>query len=367
MAINALAGKVTSLEIKNRALQKLGVKRIVSETETSKNAAAVNACYDILRRAELRRHTWKFTIRRAKLNSSTDTADLLFEEIPDFDDTVTTYDTGQLVLDEGEIWLCIAAVTAGDGIPRTNTTDWSKWKLTHVTVTDYDDTATYAVGDIVYYRGRYYICDVATTAGEDPETTEDNWETYRSEPHATEYAAATSYSRGDLVFVGDERSVYSSRTNTNSGNDPESDTTNWVRLGFGVGPENPFNDPKWGRVFSYALPEDFLRWAPLDPKQLIVFNDYLLEGRNLVSDDAGPINIRYAADTENTRLYDPLFVEALAALIAFEVADELTNSNAKLQNLSDIYDEYIKQARAVDAIEQGTVESEEDFWETVRL
>jgi hypothetical protein len=56
--------------IANRALQKLGAKRIVSLTEDSKNGRAVNACYEELRDAELRAHTWTFATKRAQLAAS---------------------------------------------------------------------------------------------------------------------------------------------------------------------------------------------------------------------------------------------------------------------------------------------------------
>lgn len=57
----------SEVEICNRALQKLGAKRITSLTEDSVNARSVNACYAILRDAELRRHPWNFAIDRAQL------------------------------------------------------------------------------------------------------------------------------------------------------------------------------------------------------------------------------------------------------------------------------------------------------------
>lgn len=61
--------------IANRALQRLGANRITSLTESSRNARSVNAAYTELRDAELRRHTWHFSIKRAQLAaSSTDPA-----------------------------------------------------------------------------------------------------------------------------------------------------------------------------------------------------------------------------------------------------------------------------------------------------
>lgn len=53
--------------IANRALQKLGVARIMSMADDNRNGRACAACYGPLRDAELRRHVWKFATVRAEL------------------------------------------------------------------------------------------------------------------------------------------------------------------------------------------------------------------------------------------------------------------------------------------------------------
>jgi len=60
----------SDVEICNRALQKLGAKRITSLTEGSNNARACQTCYGILRDAELRKHRWSFSIQRFSLAAS---------------------------------------------------------------------------------------------------------------------------------------------------------------------------------------------------------------------------------------------------------------------------------------------------------
>lgn len=54
-------------EICNRALQKLGAKRITSIDENSNSARACLACYDTLRDSELQKHRWGFAVKRAEL------------------------------------------------------------------------------------------------------------------------------------------------------------------------------------------------------------------------------------------------------------------------------------------------------------
>lgn len=54
-------------EICNRAVTKLGAARITSITENSKSARVMNALWDTVRRAELRRRIWKFATVRTTL------------------------------------------------------------------------------------------------------------------------------------------------------------------------------------------------------------------------------------------------------------------------------------------------------------
>jgi len=58
------------VEICNRALQKLGAKRITVITEDSVNARACNNAYESLRLAELRSHPWACATKRAALAAS---------------------------------------------------------------------------------------------------------------------------------------------------------------------------------------------------------------------------------------------------------------------------------------------------------
>lgn len=57
----------SEVEIANRALSRVGATRIVSLTENSVNARAVNAIFNTVRDAELRKHYWNFAIKRARL------------------------------------------------------------------------------------------------------------------------------------------------------------------------------------------------------------------------------------------------------------------------------------------------------------
>jgi hypothetical protein len=57
----------STVEICNRALQKLGASKITSLTEDSRNARACNLAYEPVKQALLREHPWSCAIKRAEL------------------------------------------------------------------------------------------------------------------------------------------------------------------------------------------------------------------------------------------------------------------------------------------------------------
>lgn len=51
----------------NRGLQLLGAARILDITDDTRNGRACKACYDPLRQSEIRKHRWRFAIKRVVL------------------------------------------------------------------------------------------------------------------------------------------------------------------------------------------------------------------------------------------------------------------------------------------------------------
>jgi len=120
--------------------------------------------------------------------------------------------------------------------------------------------------------------------------------------------------------------------------------------------------PLFGRTFSYLLPADFLRSAPLDPMIAEGPSDYLFEGRKFLTDSPGPLDFRYVSSDVSDEFFDPLFAEALAARIAMEVVEELTQSSGKKDTLENAYQFHIRKARTQNSIQSGPVQPEVDEW-----
>lgn len=120
--------------------------------------------------------------------------------------------------------------------------------------------------------------------------------------------------------------------------------------------------PAFGRTYQYQLPANFLRDAPYDPVTAPSPDDWLFEGRMLLTDDPGPVSLRYVARDIQEEEFDPLFAEALAARIALEIVEELTQSTSKQEALASNYAYHINRAKTANSILSGPIEPELDEW-----
>jgi len=124
--------------------------------------------------------------------------------------------------------------------------------------------------------------------------------------------------------------------------------------------------PTWGRTYAFNLPPDYLRIANEDPSYPSIRTDRLIEGRQILTSDPGPLYLRYVRDFTNAALFHPLFKRGLACSMAIQTCEELTGSSGKLRDIAAQYDKFMSEARMVNAIEAGPEEPEEDSWITVR-
>jgi hypothetical protein len=126
----------------------------------------------------------------------------------------------------------------------------------------------------------------------------------------------------------------------------------------------------------YRLPNGFMREAPQDPKagQALwlgapdgrALEDWNFENDCFVSNDPGPLVFRFAANIGDAAKFDSLFVEGLGCRIGIELAELLTDSSTKVQQVQQQYSVFMKDARAINAIETGPVYPPEDSYVTCR-
>lgn len=314
---------ITPIDIANRALQHLGSPRITAFTDSSKQASEANFCYDKIRRSELTKSVWNCSIRRCVMRKIVlgSTVNLTFATWA----VATSYGLGDVVKDSNSVfWISNVAANLGNtpGAGGINP-PWSLYSGPLVAQA-WSSSVAYVPGDVVYVSTTAYICTAVTTNNTPPNTT--YWQPMTA----------------SLVSI--------------------------TRL-------SPIGYPKDGSTIRniYRLPANFLRIAPLDPKAAgnvrsnttagMPFNDYEIETGFLMSAvqgsaQADPLVLRFVADQADVPTMDDTLCEAIAARMAVDMAETLTQSKDKKMASLALYDNAVAVAKMVNAIESGTTEPE---------
>ena len=127
---------------------------------------------------------------------------------------------------------------------------------------------------------------------------------------------------------------------------------------------------------AYRRPHGFLRQAPSNPKGSAmtwlgapwgnVREDWVFEGDYILSYSPGPIMFRFVSDFVDVPKMTSMLCEGIAARIATEVCEPLTQSTEKLSVASAAYKRAMFEARTVNAIEAGPVDMDIDDYITCR-
>jgi hypothetical protein len=126
--------------------------------------------------------------------------------------------------------------------------------------------------------------------------------------------------------------------------------------------------PVFGWTYQYTLPIDCLRVIPLthDGSSTGSPVAHEIEAGSILTDAAAPLRVRYVARVENVASYSPEFIQALAARLASGMAHWLTGKNSYAQSITAAFDEAIRTAWSMDAIEGTWPLSAEDEWINAR-
>ena len=111
--------------------------------------------------------------------------------------------------------------------------------------------------------------------------------------------------------------------------------------------------PAWGFSFAYTLPADCLRLL----KILDYDSNYKVEGRKVLS-NTETMKILYVARVIDPNEYDELLRETLSASLSADIAFAVTSNNTTSQNMYQLYQEKLKDARFVDSTEGQNVEQD---------
>jgi hypothetical protein len=265
--------------------------------------------------------------------------------------------------------------------------------------TAYDATVTFFKNQVVTLSSVAYMSLIDLNIANMPSSSPALWAV------GTTYAAAASVAGSDGV-------KYTSIGSGNVGNDPTLDggvhwtntgvlvpwttvfvggigSDKWLQIGgaefpMGVGLTTPGVVYPLGSGPStqsasrnvFKLPAGYLREAPQNPKGTatwlggptgITYNDWNFENGYIVSAESGPLSFRFVANLTDVRRMSPMFCEGLAARVALEICDTVTQSNTQLQAIASVYKRSIDLAKTRNAIEQGYDDPPDDTYLTVRL
>jgi hypothetical protein len=299
--------------------------------------------------------------------------------------TVTAFATSQSYF-AGEL----VYTDAGDGTYRVYLSLQTGNSDVPSTATAWAATTTYNTAQVVTYLSTAYKSLVDLNLNQTPSASPAVW------------SSATTYSMGQTVYSASDGLIYSSIAGGNLNHDPATDAgvhwTNtgvlcpwttvigggagslkWLQIGgvefpsgvglttlnivypLGAGPSSQDDTRN-----TYLLPAGFLRDAPQDPKAgsaswlgsptNSIYSDWLFENGYIVTREIGVIVLRFVADVQDVTTMKSMFCEGLAARIASEIAEPLTNSTAKMASITAAYNKAMGEARTINAIEAGSEE-----------
>ena len=134
--------------------------------------------------------------------------------------------------------------------------------------------------------------------------------------------------------------------------------------------------PLWDWAYQYPLPTDCMRilqvgqWYPSpDLSDLISTGgqEYVLEGKYILSNQAGPLKLRYLSRVTDPVQFDAAFDMAFSAYLAYILAEPLTASAEQKQMAYNDYRNSIKDAVIANAIENPPESLADQTWILARL
>jgi len=140
--------------------------------------------------------------------------------------------------------------------------------------------------------------------------------------------------------------------------------------------------PAWGYSLIYNLPADNLRTTKIGGMAVnseaigVMYESTgistdssvyeIIEGR-LHTNMSAPLDYEYIARITNTGLFDPLFSEALAARLAADAAEEMTQSKSKKEAALFTYGKTLSNARRVNSLLRPPRKRETGTWMRSRI
>lgn len=124
--------------------------------------------------------------------------------------------------------------------------------------------------------------------------------------------------------------------------------------------------PAWGRAKSFTMPAGYLKILPPYPEQNYNYRDWIEESGKIITNDGTPLQVRCVMAITDASKMSALFRDMLAARIAWDCAEQLTQSNSKNAQLEAAYEKAKNRAKRHNASQNVPMESVTDTWITGR-
>lgn len=122
--------------------------------------------------------------------------------------------------------------------------------------------------------------------------------------------------------------------------------------------------PSHEYLYEYQLPSDCIRIMDIYESEGY---PWVVEGRKIMTNQGTEIKIRYMKRDTDPNQYDSAFIGVLADYLAFELAEELTQSNTKKEAAARDFRESLNMAKMADAQEGTPSTFVEDEWINIRF
>lgn len=129
-------------------------------------------------------------------------------------------------------------------------------------------------------------------------------------------------------------------------------------------------------TLRYQLPDDFLSvvrvgdfWPGQDRSDYrqTATAEYSIEGQEILTNYSSPLRMIYNALIEDSTLFDPAFVLALASRVAEQSCEKITGSDSKRKTAQQAYDKAISNAIQSNALLNAPEFAGDNSWVMSRL
>jgi hypothetical protein len=124
--------------------------------------------------------------------------------------------------------------------------------------------------------------------------------------------------------------------------------------------------PEWGFNYAYPVPADFLRLLAIKDGPAFSLEAGPSGSQAILSDATAPLSILYLYAVSDPGRLPPHFVEAFSSKLAFDIAEDLTQSNTKKDILAQLFAADLLKAKRINGLQKAPDAFPSFSWLTAR-